>query len=395
MTDRDHLPKEAHSFRCEDDAAMLACMGRPTSVDLYAYRHRVRGLLWLLENCALPFVVSVEGEWGPGKSSLIEMLVDELRPANRPKASTKTWHIVKYCPWRYDLRDYDDVWESIVEVIAYGLCDPGTPYNELPDFVRPLLDQLRDKRLSRFLRNTAFSISDLLLRGLSSNLKQLFDDQRCNRPFAVFDEIRRSLYKLPENVLLIVDDLDRCEPSALANVLRATATLFAPIDNTPRPLFFVMLAMDRNIAEKAMINQLGWEQSYVSGFLDKIINVHVTLPFLDVGSGDSAAATKQITERITGSGQRRERQVTVTATNHSNTLTVQFTFPEERVRVIRRFMHFNPREIERFCLLFDLKWHSRFEDNARAHSCANEDGFDKEQFQARVDHFRDLLIFQT
>jgi hypothetical protein len=57
-------------------------------------------------------------------------------------------------------------------------------------------------------------------------------------------------------------------------------------------------------------------------------------------------------------------------------------------------MHHNPRELERFCVLFDLKWDSRFADNARAWKEAT-DAPDAASFQAWLDRFRDRLVWET
>ena len=118
-------------------------------------------------------------------------------------------------------------------------------------------------------------------------------------------------------------------------------------------------------------------------FLEKLIHAHVTLPILQIGSGDRGAAMQRIREAIAGGGHRRSRLERY----EDPPFEAVFDIPVDRLDVIARFMRYNPRKIERFCLLFDLKWKTRFEAN-RAHVASSE-------AQKWLDDFRDRLIWEA
>ncbi len=283
--------------------------------DFYDYAHRVDGIVDFLGEAALPFVLAVEGEWGRGKSTLVNMIVRKAVPR---------WSVAKFHPWRYDFQEWDDVWHGVVEALAEG-----------------------------FDEEHKSEISVLLARSRRSSF---------------FDDIREAIVVAArkQRVLLVIDDLDRCSPPVIGYVLRCIPTLFARTDRGPRVA--VLLALDRAVTQEAIVvAQRLKDPQQAEAYLEKLIQAHVTLPILQLGSGDRDAAMQKIYEAITGGGHRSEIR-------------------RDRVEVIARFMRYNPRKIERFCLLFDLKWKTRFEAN-RAHAPSDA--------QQWLDGFRDRLIWEA
>ncbi|HXU47208.1 MAG TPA: P-loop NTPase fold protein [Thermoanaerobaculia bacterium] len=347
----------------------------------------------LLATCERPFVVSIEGEWGRGKSTLLGMVVDALR--HPLESDDAPWEVVEYHPWRYNLIDFDDAWESMVEVITQGLGGPLESDGRLETVLR-LVGESRAIRLA--WRTGTLIASNLLplakapleaIGQMAEGVGKLLEkSERLGPRYLIFEDVRRTLEEISRDrrVLLVIDDVDRCEPQVVAHVLRCLPTLFAPRGG---PKFAILIAMDRKAATVALERSLGWEPAYSQGFLDKIIQVHVTLPVLQIGDGDRKLAEQRLREALTQGGNRRSRS------EIRGEMTAKFTFPEDRLATIARFMHHNPRELERFCLLFDLKWDSRFEPNREA--VAAKVGASKAAFafQEWLDKFRDRLIWEA
>ncbi len=362
----------------------------PPERDLYGYRHRAAGVVELLGRCPRPFVVSIEGEWGRGKSTFLRMVLEALEHPSDSEAAR--WEVVQYHPWRYNLVDFDDTWESMVEVIAQGLSPTSARAGQLNE----LLAKVGESRLLRLVWRTG-SLLPLAREGLaalgdaaSAVREALVRPERLGRRYLLFEEVRATLeeFSRDRQVLLVIDDLDRCEPHVVAQVLRCLPTLFAPPDG---PKFAILLALDRGATVRALERSQGWAPDYANGFLDKVIQVHVTLPVLQLGDGDRKHAGERLVAALTGGGYRRPRQEPLPL---DPAHTAEFSFPADRLATIGSFMHHNPRELERFCLLFDLKWASRYEPNLQA-KIASLGPKPKLDFQAWLDEFRDRLTWES
>lgn len=372
----------------------LERIGRPAEHDLYEYTHRVEGLVRMLDRCIPPFVVAVEGEWGRGKSTFMEFVISALTRDGKD-TSADEWLIIRFNPWRYQIEDFDDAWESIIEVVTDALL---TAMPSLQNRIRRLAKLLGRNRLLRLAWKIGLAATPLVVpetKGPTEALREIANDvdsfsaSRFERRYQLFEDIRKSLSDLSQGrrILLIIDDLDRCEPHALSHVLRAIATVFGSVDGSPK--FCILLGMDRKASTHALVETKGWKEEYAAGYLDKIINLHVTLPILQVGEGNRRRALANIHHAVTEGGQRRTRSLVLEEAK------AEFSIPADRSAVIARFAHYNPRELERFCLLFDLKWESRLQANAaadRERISLKKKDFD---FQEWVDRFRDRIIWES
>lgn len=384
----------------------LKSAGRPATFDLFEYAHRADGVVNLLTECSTPFVVSVEGEWGRGKSTFVEMVIKKLD-------ASFNGQVVRYHPWRFDLRDFEDAWESLVAVLSRDLKNTTDPKPELDRLANLAAHSTWLRLLWRVggpLLNVFAPRTQQVTEGLAQVAKGLIEyfetPEKLGERYAIFEKVRAELCALAHEhrILLVIDDLDRCEPSAIAHVLRCIPTLFAPRQEGPN--YVLLLGMDRNATTRALVDNLGWDGEYVAGYLDKVINVHVTLPTLQLGSGSRKDASKRVNSAIRGGGKRQSRQVALPDDVRGgsdalrdeltkNNLSTHFEIPEDRCQVIAKFMHFNPRELERFCILFDLKWDSRLLANALA--SIPKAGSEQEQFDfdAWLRRFADRLIWES
>jgi len=344
-----------------------------TSPDLYDYGHRVDGFVQFLGQAALPFVAAVEGEWGRGKSTFVKMIVDHVQG----------WTIAHFHPWRYDIREWDEAWQALVEVLQKSL--------EGPKGVK-LSDALIQSRRSTLMWRMGMGLARMV-PGVGEGAEKVMTDlhEFVKGPrFLIFDRIRDAIAELTSErpLLLVIDDLDRCLPIAVCHVLRCIPTLFAPAGTGPRVA--ILLALDRSATENALMAGQGLTREQAEAFLEKLIHVHVTLPILQLGRGDAAEAAENIRRAIAEGGHRSPR-IEPFPTNPP--CEASFEIRRDQIDVIARFMRYNPRKIDRFCLLFDLKWKSRFHANREVF--LRRKGGDASTAQAWLDSFRDRLIWET
>jgi predicted KAP-like P-loop ATPase len=192
------------------------------------------------------FVIGIEGQWGSGKTSFINMILKEI-------SDDSSLIFINFNPWNF------------------------TGQNELiSDFFSALLGELQDK-VDKDIRNTLKSYASKLQFSYSPE----FSTPIGSIGFGKFgknkdslkkqrDKIDKTLKSLDKKIVVIIDDTDRLdeeETKLIMKLVKMTA-------NFPNTVF--LLAYDREqVAKKLGENGVGDE------YLKKIIQVSFTLPVAD------------------------------------------------------------------------------------------------------------------
>ena len=385
----------ANESKYPDQSALI-------SRDIFDYRHRADGIFELLNQRTLPFIFSVEGEWGRGKSTLVEQIIERVQGYKSDTSNDQyadSWEIVRYHPWRYDIREFDDAWESLLEIMR----DELNPDQVTKDFV----DLLRHNRWARLITKVGGAIGETMPGGslavaafekIATGFDEFVDKSIEIGPrYIIFERLRQEVRELTKKkrILVVIDDLDRCSSTSVCHILRCIPTLFAPEGKEPR--IAILLALDWSLAKEALVVGQGMNQDQAERFLEELIHVHVTLPILQFGKGDRAVATKKMRAAIKKnimtaiSSDLQGGAVHFNANPHED---VKFYIGNDRLDVIARFMNYNPRKFEKFIILFDLKWKSRLRANSKAHFDRNPCN-DANTYKRWLDEFRDRLIYET
>ncbi|WP_411719937.1 P-loop NTPase fold protein, partial [Mycetocola sp.] len=274
-----------------------------TDLDLLGFEYLVDELIVALsEPALLPLTVGVLGEWGSGKSSLINIVQAELDSSVEPKFLT-----VGFSPWQYE--DYDDVklslMQSVLDACSSVTNDPAR-INALRRFVRvvgafgrkatqvglraapaaaagvasaldpSVFDPASAQLIGKVVGSTAEAIADDLdkseetveqavtsLAGFRAKFKEMVDE-------------------LPvQAVVIFIDDLDRCLPTTVVDTFEAIRLFL----NSPKTAF--VIAAHRQIAESAIdaafpdYGRLGGA-SLGHDYLEKMLQLQITVPKLSV-----------------------------------------------------------------------------------------------------------------
>lgn len=156
------------------------------------------------------FVVGVEGTWGSGKSSLVNLALNDLNPKQ----------VVRFSPWLVGNRE---------DLLHQFFLDLSTTIHEcLPPDIQEKTRKLM-KRYSALALGTA-KISDLLSMvgvpgtEMLTNVLELTGGKAEELSSASLGklnlELRDNLKKLEDPVIVFIDDLDRLEPLEVVEVLR-------------------------------------------------------------------------------------------------------------------------------------------------------------------------------
>lgn len=252
-----------------------------------------------------PVVIGVHGDWGAGKSSILEMI---------EKGFDGQDHILclKFNGWRF--QGFEDAKISLLEGIVTGLIEKRPALTKATEKVRAVfrrIDWLKMAKKAGGLAFTAFTgipapdqiqsvIStfkdiaadptklatkenlDAVVEGTESLLKPDTESKNVSEEIGgfrkAFDDLLEEAHI--EQLIVLIDDLDRCLPDSAVETLEAVRLFVF----TSRTAFVV--AADETMIEYAVrkhfpdLPDTTGQQSYARNYLEKLIQVPFRIPAL-------------------------------------------------------------------------------------------------------------------
>ena len=289
----------------------------PALTDHFNYQQYVEALTEVILSIkTTPFTIGIFGAWGSGKTTLMRLIEKQL--GERCK---KIW----FNPWKYDNKEA--IWNALIQTLL----------NEMKEKIKRKTDsQARDlfRRIvdcGRKLAWYSFKIGANKLTGgicgddFLEGLKGAFQSNEeaynfINRFEDTFSELINE-YCGDENLVIFIDDLDRCVPE---NAITVLESLKLYLDKSK--CVFV-LGLEKEIVEKGIHFRYKQEIDF-SGkdYLEKIIQ----LPFLIPG-----VKGQDIMKFI----QREDCPPILPSTHRERFLTLLLSGTEGNIRKIKRFIN--------------------------------------------------------
>ena len=214
------------------------------------------------------YVLGVVGAWGSGKTSLLNLVRNELEKA-------PALPVLEFNPWLFS--GTEGLVESFfAELSAQLRLRPG----KLPDLANALEAYGQVLAPLRFLPGVGVWIERF--RGASSSLKQLMDQKRKGiAPQRTL--VSEKLNELEQPIVVVIDDIDRLRTIEIRDIFK----LVRLTANFPNIVY--VLAFDRARVESA----LGEDGIDGRLYLEKILQVAFDLPLIP-----EQVLTKQITDAL-------------------------------------------------------------------------------------------------
>lgn len=225
-------------------------------------------------------VYAIDGPWGSGKSSLLNLIGEQLAKLNKDKkADEKYTVIVNYRPWNVALdqnaiiKEFFDVFvrtsklgKTKIKTAAakallytYAVADAGKNFCEtFPNPATPFFKALQGL-IKPF---TGFAEAALQEEGDLSERKAKLEKELSKQTALRF--------------LVVVDDLDRLN----RNEIRLVVQLIKAVGNLPNVSY--LLAIDWNIVAKALDGEQTGESGTGESYLSKIVQNRIPVPPVDV-----------------------------------------------------------------------------------------------------------------
>jgi hypothetical protein len=246
------------------DSPISGTKENPDQLNRTSFSHRIGEALKLKAESS-PLVVSLEGPWGYGKTSVINLInqyYQSLKTSERPI-------VYSFNPWIIGNAE-NLVQEFIVQFgSAVGLSSKSKNSQEA---AKQLLAYSKIFNVLKWVPGAEpwASLIEKILNGVGSatgkiaELKDLNIDQKRL-------SVVNALNKINKPIVVFIDDLDRLPPSEVFQMIRAVKA----IADFPRTTF--LLAFERQYIENSL-KIYGIEDS--SSYLDKIIQVRLHLPLI-------------------------------------------------------------------------------------------------------------------
>ena len=263
-------------------------------------------LVKFVRNAATPITIGVQGEWGSGKTSLLNSIRQEL---NEDKEIKQIW----INSWENSLLASPE--ESLIKII-----------NEI---ISELLSSDNDKERKEKILGAASTVfkgalrigatvtlgakagdvAEELLNGADKNgIKELR-----NSLINLVEEIRVRESNPYEKIVIYVDDLDRVEPKDAVKILELLKNIFS----IPSCVF--VLAIDYQVVVKGLEHKFGkqtaqneWE---FRAFFDKIIQLPFMMP---MGQYNIAKYVNRLLSDVGfGSGEEINPEILTNVIKHS------------------------------------------------------------------------------
>lgn len=229
-----------------------------------------------------PMTIGVQGEWGSGKTSLLNQIWNDLETFNKEDNSIDDFKQIWINSWEHSL-----------------LCSPEECLMKIiNEIILDLLDSDTDKKRSEKIRS---GVNNIMKGALRIGSSMTLGVAGVNAVDDIFSEESNSIKELREQlkslvaeiktletnkygkVIIYVDDLDRIDPKDAVSILELLKNIF----NIKDCVF--ILAIDYQVVVKGLVGKFGkptpeneWE---FRAFFDKIIQLPFTMP---MGSYDIA-----------------------------------------------------------------------------------------------------------
>ena len=202
------------------------------------------------ERTNTPFVIAIHGEWGSGKTSLINAVYETTKKSI--DTNNTKWQTLKFDAWEYEKTD---IVVALLQKISteYGLTKSKKLSKSLPSFIadvmlRKTVGMTKDEAIEHFTE---------LVKHVSTIREDLEEHTNDNR------------------LIVFVDDLDRCIVDNVLDMLEAIKMFL-----TAKGVIFVV-AVDIDKIEKAWQLRYNNKVAETEGrdYIEKIFQLKLSLPF--------------------------------------------------------------------------------------------------------------------
>lgn len=232
--------------------------------DLFHIETYIDGLSTFIKECATPMTISIQGDWGSGKTSMMNMIKEKI---------SDTVYPIWFNTWQFSQFDMgNSLIFSMMEVMLDKLdCEPkiiNKVMDSIAGFTRKVVKVATDTAVGGAVADMA---EELLTTEKPTNYAREILELKNKFQKAVDDKTSN---ESKERVVVFVDDLDRLQPEKAVELLEVLK-LFLECTNC-----VFVIAVDYDVVTRGIRQKYGIDVSEEKGksFFDKIIQLPFKVP---------------------------------------------------------------------------------------------------------------------
>lgn len=258
------------------EKSMLGLTDKPAKKDIFGIEKYIDGLSNFLSSCNMPMTISIQGDWGTGKTSIMEQVSDRLNSRQECKC-------IWFNTWQQSQFNMSD---ELATSLLTGLVDEleDKEQSESGKFIKTFAGAL--KAGGKLLKDIGLAYIDHKIGERAANYTEEFLMSFGNKEPNLVEGIKKVKDKFHNCVkkslekenrsraVIFVDDLDRLQPGKAVEVLEVLK-LFLDCE---RCVF--VLAIDYSVVSKGIVEKYGalLEEEKGKSFFEKIIQVPFKVP---------------------------------------------------------------------------------------------------------------------
>ncbi|MCB9057814.1 MAG: hypothetical protein H6627_04565 [Calditrichae bacterium] len=236
-----------------------------------------KALYKFIQTCDTPMTIGIQGDWGIGKTSLMNMINSYLSSETKEK-----YGIAWFNTWHYSLFNQDNY---LGIAVINSLLDMLKDQFKIED--EQNIIESSKKILSQIAQRVSISVAGISINAKAPETEKAdyVDIASLMLNFKVkFANIIQTILEKHQlsRIVIFIDDLDRVRPLKALELLESVKN-FLDVESC-----IFVLAVDYEIVQLGMSEKLGQDLQKISGksFFDKIIQLPFTMPSTsyDLGS---------------------------------------------------------------------------------------------------------------
>lgn len=253
-----------------NDSPLAGSEGDTLKTDVFAQH-----LAEFIQEAETPITIGLQGDWGTGKTSLINLIKSNLRLKKK-----ELIHVIDVNTWHYSMFRQDEyIGIAIVSALVKELTSHFSSKPTFSDELKKVAGKT-GRMLQAVVGNASIpgfggvKVSEMVQGATDEDLSIENLAQVLLEFKSKFEEIISKSLEPKERIVFFVDDLDRIQPVKALEILE-TLKNFLEVDHC-----VYVLAIDYEIVQLGIAQKFGSNVQKTTGksFFDKIIQVPFTMP---------------------------------------------------------------------------------------------------------------------
>jgi predicted KAP-like P-loop ATPase len=268
---------------------------KETNTDLLGHEKIAQTVIEIIgDNHLRPLTIGIYGDWGVGKSSILSILQSKVQAENKVKVSNS--HCIMFNGWLF--QGYEDTKSALMETVVTELAALQPKHKQIQKLAKSLLDRINWLKVAKLTAGavltgvTGLPAVGILGEALTRTKKMteatdddsvIKEEEETETVTSQIHAFRKEFKKLIEtskadHIIVLVDDLDRCLPKSVIEILEAIR-LFLFVEGTT----FVISADEKMIeyaVREHFPNLPASYTEYTKNYLEKLIQIPIRIPTL-------------------------------------------------------------------------------------------------------------------